>query len=131
MNKYEKKVAEDKVFYLSNGQVLSSLKDLYTGIQQMPDDVFFHHVSSEKNDFANWVSAVIGDKTLAAKVAKAGTPVMLKDVLTSLFEAAPKAGTTAVKKAAAVKKPAAVKKAAAPKAAASKAAASKAKGKKS
>ncbi|MHC1707145.1 MAG: hypothetical protein AB9842_06430 [Bacteroidales bacterium] len=110
MNKYEKNVTSDKVFYLSNGHVLNNLKDLYNEIGQMPEDVFFHHVNAERNDFSSWVRDVMNEKALSAKMAKAGTPVMMKEVLKGLFENEVKAA-----KATTAKKPVAVKKAAEPK----------------
>lgn len=115
MKNFEKKVSEDKVFYLANGQTISSLKELYTSVQQMPADVFFHHVNSDRNDFSNWVRDVMEEKALAAKIAKAATPVMLKEVLSSMevAKAAPKkvvaSKTAPAKTAVAPKTPAARK----------------------
>ena len=34
----------------------------------MNDDVFFHHVGAENNDFANWIKEVIGEIKLADKI---------------------------------------------------------------
>lgn len=116
MNKFEKNVAPDQVFYLSNGKVLNNLKELYHEMGQMPDDVFFHHVNTERNDFSTWVRDVMGEKALSAKITKAATPVMMKEVLRGLFPetvktrkavekiAAPKKAVTA-KKTTASKKP--------------------------
>jgi hypothetical protein len=116
MNKFEKNVASDKVFYLSNGKVLKNLRDLYNEISQMPDDIFFHHVTSERNDFSNWVRDVMNEKALSSKMLKAGTPVMMKEVLKGLFAKEEKtAKVVSVKKAETVKKVVAPKKAAAPK----------------
>ncbi len=86
MSKFEQTVDQEKAFYLSNGKVLNSLRALYDEIHHMPDVVFFHHVTPERNDFANWVKEVIGDKTLATKVAKAGTPIVLKETLAGVFD---------------------------------------------
>ncbi|MCX6273538.1 MAG: DUF5752 family protein [Bacteroidetes bacterium] len=85
MSKKKKNVEKDKVFYLVNGQVINNLKELYTMIHNMPEEVFFHHVTAQRNDFSNWVHDVMGDKPLAAKIAKAATPVMLTDLLAGVF----------------------------------------------
>jgi hypothetical protein len=86
MSKFEQTVDQEKSFYLNNGKELNSLRALYDEIHHMPDVVFFHHVTPERNDFANWVKDVIGDKTLAAKIAKAGTPIVLKETLAGIIE---------------------------------------------
>ncbi len=105
MKKFEKNVPNDKVFHLSNGQVINNIKELYDMINHMPEDVFFHHVNDQRNDFSNWVRDVMGEKTLAQSIAKAGTPVMLKDVLAGAFSVkTPAAKKTTVKKAVAEKK---------------------------
>lgn len=110
MNKYEKNVSPETVFYVSNGKILNNIKELYHEINQMPDDVFFHHVNADKNDFSNWVREVMGEKALAAKMAKAATPVMMKEVLKGLFEAEIKPVKAVTKNNETVKKAAAAKK---------------------
>ena len=114
MSKLEKNVAPESAFYLHNGKVLNSVRELFDEIHKMPESVFFHHVTPERNDFSNWVKDVIGDKTLAGKIAKAGTPIILKETLSLAFEkpaaAAKKEGvktTKAAKPAKAEAKPAA------------------------
>ena len=135
MKKFEKSVDKGNAFHLNNGKVLSSVKELYDEIHHMSEDVFFHHVSSLRNDFSNWVKDVFGEKSLSAKMAKAATPTMMKEVLSSVMSdkkavakkvaAKPAAKTAAPKAAAKTAAPKAAAKAAAPKAAA-KAAAPKA-----
>jgi hypothetical protein len=95
MSKLENNVAQENAFFLQNGKVLNSVRELYDEIHKMPESVFFHHVTSERNDFSNWVKEVIGDKTLAGKIAKAGTPIVLKETLAAAFE---KPAATATKK---------------------------------
>jgi len=58
----------DKRFFLKDGQILNSLEDLFQELQVMENHVFEHHVNSEKNDFANWIGDVFGDKFLAKNV---------------------------------------------------------------
>jgi len=97
MSKFEQTVDQEKSFYLNNGKVLNSLRALYDEIHHMPDVVFFHHVTPERNDFASWVKEVIGDKTLAGKIAKAGTPIVLKETLAGIFEKTAKPVATKAK----------------------------------
>ena len=115
MNKHEKNVAPNQVFYLYNGTVLNNLKELYDEIGHMSDDVFFHHVNSNRHDFSIWVHDVMGEKALAAKMAKAGTPVMMKEVLRGVFQEDEKVVKTAAKKPVTAKKAGETKKTAAPK----------------
>jgi hypothetical protein len=55
----------EKRFVLKDGSVLSGLRDLYSAMKSMPDDVFYHHVTDERNDFGNWVKDVFKDYRLA------------------------------------------------------------------
>ena len=34
-------------------------------LPELSDDIFHHHVNSDKNDFSNWIKDVIGDQKLA------------------------------------------------------------------
>jgi HD superfamily phosphohydrolase len=58
----------DKYFWLHDGRALKSLKELSDSLENMPGDVFSHHVTKERNDFSNWIKDVIGDKDLAQRV---------------------------------------------------------------
>lgn len=48
-------------FWTTDGKVLADLTELRDALKEMADDVFMHHVTSEKNDFADWVEHVLGD----------------------------------------------------------------------
>ena len=63
--KYLANAANDKVFWVHNGQVLRNLEDLEKCLHSMTEDAYKYHANKDKNDFSNWVSAVIGDKVLA------------------------------------------------------------------
>ncbi len=64
-------IPEDHLcFWLCDGRILRSLRDLVDALNNMADEVFFYHVNQEKNDFANWINEVIQDKTLAKKINK-------------------------------------------------------------
>jgi len=63
---------ESQYFYVCDGEVLKSVEDLAGSLEhQMSDDTFRYHCNTEKNDFANWVSEIIGDKKLSKTIAKA------------------------------------------------------------
>jgi hypothetical protein len=59
-----------KFFYFKNGIVLRSINDLVNALSIIPDDIFYYHVNSAKNDFANWIRYVIGDVMLADEISE-------------------------------------------------------------
>ncbi|MFH0978798.1 MAG: DUF5752 family protein [Candidatus Woesearchaeota archaeon] len=59
------KAPEEVGFLLADGRRLNSLYDLIHALQDMPDDVFRHHVNDERNDFSNWVNDVFEEPELA------------------------------------------------------------------
>ncbi len=61
-------VKPDKYFYLADGRIVRSLRELALRLDEFPDELFSSHVNSEKNDFANWVEFVFCDKDLAQKL---------------------------------------------------------------
>lgn len=70
---YLSDVAGEYVFWICDGRTLRSMAELCAALKGMNDDVFNYHVNKEKNDFAKWISDVVGDKTLAAAMAKLKT----------------------------------------------------------
>jgi hypothetical protein len=63
----------DKPFVLKNGTKLETMHDLYGALSTMSDTTYNEHVTTDKNDFANWVEHVIGDKFLANAMRRATT----------------------------------------------------------
>lgn len=61
-------ISSDKFFYLVNGDILKSIEDLTNYATMIPDFVFYHHVSRERNDFYNWIKDVFNDYELANQV---------------------------------------------------------------
>jgi hypothetical protein len=59
-----------KCFYLCNGIELYSLEDLLRELKTMEDNVFYHHVNDDKNDFSAWILGEIKDKVLARQISK-------------------------------------------------------------
>ena len=70
-----------KYFFLHEGGELKSLEELYVELPTMEPRVWEHHVNGERNDFANWVRDVIGDRYLAHKI----STVTSKDGLQKLL----------------------------------------------
>jgi hypothetical protein len=64
----------DKRFFCQNGCVIQNLTELIDCLNQMTEEVFRHHVTSEKNDFCNWIRDVLGDEKLAGELYSASNP---------------------------------------------------------
>lgn len=62
---------DGECFWSRDGQILQNLSDLSLAIGSMDDEIFLHHVSSEKNDFADWVEHVLQDSVCAEALRKA------------------------------------------------------------
>jgi hypothetical protein len=58
----------EKRFWLCDGQVFSTLKELAAGLDKMDDAIWQYHVTLKKNDFANWIEGVFGEKKLGQAV---------------------------------------------------------------
>lgn len=58
-------------FWVKDGKVLKDLVDLETALKKMTAEVFAHHVTKDKNDFATWVEVVLKDKACATDLKKA------------------------------------------------------------
>ena len=52
-------------FWIHNGPVVSSLRELAQTIRLISDEMFRYHVNSEKNDFASWIYHTFGNPYLA------------------------------------------------------------------
>ncbi len=61
-------------FWTVDGQILQNLLELRDALNRMPDEVFFHHVTPDRNDFANWVNEVLMDAEVSTKLRKAKKP---------------------------------------------------------
>ncbi|MBN2052818.1 hypothetical protein JW756_04915 [Candidatus Woesearchaeota archaeon] len=60
---------ETSYFILCNGKPVKNMIELADVMEEMEDQVFNHHVSPEKNDFAKWVNDIFKDAELAEKLA--------------------------------------------------------------
>lgn len=72
---------DDKCFWTTDGHILKNLEDLKLAFGTMADEVFLHHVNSEKNDFADWVEQVLEDAKCAAALRKSKKPTTAKTVV--------------------------------------------------
>jgi len=61
-------VPDQFIFHCYDGRKFWNLRDLAEAVSSMSGDVFSHHVTAERNDFANWVADVIGDHVLAREL---------------------------------------------------------------
>lgn len=68
-------------FWVVDGQILNSLVALRDALVGMKKPVFAHHVTKNKNDFAQWVEVVLCDADCAAALKKAKTPSSAKTVV--------------------------------------------------
>lgn len=55
-------------FRLHMGHELKSLEELDDALAAMPDELFYYHVNTEKNDFYEWIQWVIQDEELAQQI---------------------------------------------------------------
>lgn len=93
-----------RTFHLYGGKKFSDLKGLAKELKDMGDEVFSHHVSAVKNDFATWMKFSLKEEKLANKVERTIDKIQTElEVLRHLVHEA-KAASKAKKKAA-VKKP--------------------------
>jgi len=58
----------DDVFTTKNGQLIHSIGRLALALEAMSKEEFNHHVTTDKNDFAAWVSGSCGATELAQKM---------------------------------------------------------------
>lgn len=63
-------ISGDKRFWCNDGSVISNLPQLAECLTHINDYSFGYHVTSEKNDFGNWVRDVIGDEKLARDITR-------------------------------------------------------------
>ena len=63
-------VSDDKRFWCADGKALKNMSELRSALNDMSAETFAHHSSEGRNDFANWVRDVIGDKILASDLGK-------------------------------------------------------------
>jgi len=71
--KIKQKIADapaEQYFILANGQPVKNVKELADVLEHVSEDIFNHHVTNEKNDFANWTKDVFKEIELAQELAE-------------------------------------------------------------
>ena len=76
-----KEVTGAACFWVNNGPILCSLRDLHTSLGIMTKKQFEHHIHHGRNDFALWAEGVFTDKALAIKLRRAKTPTGMRKAL--------------------------------------------------
>jgi len=61
-------INEDQFFYFEHGESASNIEELRNIMKHIGDTEFFHHVNSERNDFANWAEYVFHEHELANNI---------------------------------------------------------------
>ncbi len=59
---------EQHEFVLHDGRKLNTVYQLIDELETMSEEVFQHHVNGERNDFANWLSDVFDEQSLADEI---------------------------------------------------------------
>jgi len=73
--------ADGECFWTRDGRILQNMEDLHLAFGSMDDEVFLHHVSKEKNDFADWVEYVLQDDVCAQELRKAKKRAQAEKIL--------------------------------------------------
>ena len=71
----------EKCFWTTDGTVLENLEQLEMAFGSMDEEVFLHHVTKEKNDFADWVEIVLQDAACAADLRRSRKPSSARTVV--------------------------------------------------
>lgn len=72
---------DDQCFWTTDGQILKDMQELATALDSMAEEVFSHHVTSDRNDFADWVEHVLEDAACATALRKSRKPSSARTVI--------------------------------------------------
>ena len=64
----------EQQFWTNDGRILKDMIELRDALSKMERHVFDHHVTGEKNDFADWVEFVLQDTSGASMLRSKKTP---------------------------------------------------------
>ena len=62
------KISPKHYFYLKDGQIIKSLREIPVVLRNVDEYIFEKHVSENKNDFADWIEHVFGLNELANRI---------------------------------------------------------------
>lgn len=68
-------------FWLADGRALRSLRELADALPSLRDDLWNHHVTPEKNDFADWVRDVFHEYRLSEALRRAKSRQEFQQIL--------------------------------------------------
>jgi len=68
-------------FWVNDGVVLHSLKELEQALHVMDELVYRYHVNQDKHDFADWVEYVLSDVKCAKELRKADTLAQARTII--------------------------------------------------
>ena len=72
---------QEQAFWLHDGPALYNLRDLKHALDNITEEQFSYHVTEEKNDFANWVRAVLKDDECADEMMRCKTVLSTRRIL--------------------------------------------------
>lgn len=78
-------IKPEQYFWLRDGNSIKSIEELPQSLENMPQDIFAHHVNESKNDFANWVKEVFSDQELAEMILAAKNSIEMKHKVTAFL----------------------------------------------
>lgn len=61
-------MANENSFFFSDGTAVDNITQLREHLERVDSNLTSHHISSDNNDFANWVRGSISDDQLANKI---------------------------------------------------------------
>lgn len=73
--------AAGQAFWATNGEVMHDLLELRDALTRMENAAFSYHVTTEKNDFADWVERVLEDVACAQALRSARKPATARTVV--------------------------------------------------
>jgi hypothetical protein len=80
-------IKPDNYFVLCDGRSVKDIAELAKILETLSDDVFYYHVTTEKNDFANWLNDVFKEEQLASDIRSSKSKIeMIALLYKRLFE---------------------------------------------
>ncbi len=76
----------EEQFFFRDGSQTASLDELRDKIEIISYDEFYHHVTSSRNDFANWIRYVLKDPQLADQLEKVNSIVETVEILNDYLQ---------------------------------------------
>jgi len=76
----------EEQFHFKDGSRIASLDELRDKIERISYDEFYHHVTSSRNDFANWIRYVLKDPQLADQLEKVDSIVETVELLNDYLQ---------------------------------------------